>query len=160
MNTHVLSELINTAKTSTMTSRHAAAIVSGRRILSMATNYSLPAGELVDIAKSTKYSTDRFGPDLGRDFGQNADQGGTRGCVRHSSFYPISSGKTTTPFDLLYQRYQVFEEGPEERYQSQRRSYMSYVQIGCEGSDSDKEEDSTYGHGPRPSCRGECLGEI
>jgi len=56
MLSHVIPELISLAQTSTMSSRHAAAVISGRRVLSTATNYSLPAGELVDFAIKTTSS--------------------------------------------------------------------------------------------------------
>lgn len=46
----VIPKLVTLAKTSNMTSRHAAAIVAGKRTLSTATNCSLPAGQLVNIA--------------------------------------------------------------------------------------------------------------
>ena len=44
----VIPDLISLAETSTMTSKHAAAVISGKRVLSTATNYPLPANELVN----------------------------------------------------------------------------------------------------------------
>lgn len=52
----VIPDLISLASTSMMTSKHAAAVMSGRRVLSMANNYSLPAGHLVDLAAQSERS--------------------------------------------------------------------------------------------------------
>lgn len=50
----IVSDLSILASTSTMSSKHAAAVVCSKRVLSMANNYSLPAGHLVDLASQTK----------------------------------------------------------------------------------------------------------
>ena len=56
----VVPELILLAKTSTMNSKHAAALISGKHVLATGTNYSLPAGELIDSVTSTKKFPSRF----------------------------------------------------------------------------------------------------
>jgi len=47
-----LPTLIELAQTSTMTSRHAAAIINSKQILASAINHTVPAAHLVDVAKS------------------------------------------------------------------------------------------------------------
>lgn len=56
MFTHIIPQLMTMAETSTMGSKHAAAIISGKRVLSMGTNYPLQAGELVDFATKSSAS--------------------------------------------------------------------------------------------------------
>ena len=55
MISRVIPELIELAGTSVMSSKHAAAIVSGKRALAMAVNYPLPAGNIVDFAINSRY---------------------------------------------------------------------------------------------------------
>lgn len=59
MTTHirtVVSRLVELAKTSTMSSRHAAAVLDGKRVYSVSVNYAMPAGDLVDFANKTSVS--------------------------------------------------------------------------------------------------------
>jgi len=46
---YILPDLISKAKISTMTSKHAAAVISGKCMLAMATNYSLPENLIFDV---------------------------------------------------------------------------------------------------------------
>lgn len=52
MQSQVIPQLINLAQSSTMSSKHAAAITCGKRLLAIDTNYSLPAGELVNTTST------------------------------------------------------------------------------------------------------------
>lgn len=54
MQSYVVSRLLKVAQSSTMTSRHATAITCGKRLLTMDTNCSLPAGELIDAADNIR----------------------------------------------------------------------------------------------------------
>lgn len=163
----VIRNLIEVAKTSTMTSRHAAAIVSGKRLLASATNYSLPAGELVDAAAASSKSR-RGGPgnNVGH-FACNRKNSRSPHCSS-ASYTHCSPGRTTTPFESLYQRYQVFEgtqcrvqEQEETRDTSSRAGRLRLIQqIRCEKGCSSKEGDSTYEFIIVLSCRGECLDQI
>lgn len=47
---YIISNLIETAKRADMGSRHAASVLCGHTTLATATNYALPAGQLVDMA--------------------------------------------------------------------------------------------------------------
>lgn len=87
---HVIPELISLAKTSNMTSKHAAAVICGKRILSMATNHSLPAGELVDFAAKTNHEKKGH-------------------CYQQCSF-------GSTPFNMLCERCEESKYRFEERY--------------------------------------------
>lgn len=150
----IISQMISLAKTSTMTSKHAAAIVNGKTVLSMGTNYSLPAGELVDIATATKAS---------------------KGCVRRDdehptqrqqgrpfSSYRFQKVRPTTSFDSLYQRYQGFERGSMRTQEDAERLYrLRLIQrVRCEKRDTFEEADSTHWVSACPTCRGECFGEV
>ena len=75
MQSQVVSELINLARFSTMGSKHAAALVAGKRILSMGTNYSLPAADLVDTA--TMSSNQARGSKTSSGQGEDCVQGTT-----------------------------------------------------------------------------------
>lgn len=78
----LLPRLIDLAATSTMGSRHAAAIVSGNRVLSTGVNRHLPAGELMSFARSIKGGEE--GDDL-------CDQGNNRVLREEESTARIGS---------------------------------------------------------------------
>lgn len=109
----VISNLIALAKTSTMTSRHAAAVLRGHQALSSAINYSLPTGELVDTAAQANrvfkggagYAPQRL-PCCGSTLGQ------------------------TTPFNKLYQRYSHDVIG--SRFEHQQRVQEEIHRRRCE----------------------------
>lgn len=149
MFSRVIPELINLAKTSTMTSRHAAAIISGKRTLSTATNYSLPAGQLVDIAATTKSSR-----------GGVPANAGYSTCCRSN---PVCN--SSTPFNRLYERYQGFECCCETSVSTREARLQQRVQgairsLRCEKGGTFKEANTAYWVGIGKTCRGKCFGEV
>ena len=102
MQSQVIPELLKLAQSSTMTSRHAAAITYGKRILAVDTNYSLPAGELVDAAATLHSAQCKSRKRL-----SSSRPSYTTGC-QYSSTH---SSRKQTPFNQMYERYQGFEEG-------------------------------------------------
>lgn len=46
----LIANLVALAQTSTMTSKHAAAILKGKQVLTSAVNYALPSAEILDVA--------------------------------------------------------------------------------------------------------------
>lgn len=86
MHNRFLTDLVQLAQTSTMTSRHAAAIIGNKQILASAINHSVPAAHLVDVAKSV----------INR---------GT--CCRNDS---CLTNPSSTHFSRMYQRYQSLQE--------------------------------------------------
>lgn len=138
MQSQVLPQLLKAASTSTMGSKHAAAIMYGKRLLAIDTNCSLPAGQLVDVA-ATVIAHDR------------AAQSQSQRHVHGNSV----KDKLQTPFNQLYQRYQGFEEG------SKHSSVQQSVQwTRCEKHSQAKEEYQAYGTCISATCRGECLGTL
>ena len=132
MQTQVLSQLLKVAQSSTMGSKHAAAITCGKRLLAIDTNCSLPAGELVDIA-STVVARER------------ATSRESRG---YSHGHSCSGKRSTTSFNQLYERYQSFEEA----------SHMQFVQrTRCEKHPQIKADRSSYRISASTARRGECV---
>lgn len=107
MFTRVIPDLISLASMSMMTSKHAAAIIYGKRVLSMANNYSLPAGEIVDLAiKSTNC-------------------GGTGGHVEYPSQhqrYPVWNNQRKYFFDARYEKGPKIEESNPQNWIGARTS--------------------------------------
>lgn len=95
MQSQVLPQLLKAASTSTMGSKHAAAIMYGKRLLAIDTNCSLPAGQLVDVAATVTAH----------------ERATSCQSQRHTSSTTVDKNKSQTPFNQLYQRYQYFEEG-------------------------------------------------
>ena len=107
----VIAKLIELAKTSTMTSKHAAAILNGRNVLSTATNYTLPSGELVDTVSAA-----------GKAF-----NGG------HKSSQCLSfRGQVTksTPFNQLCERYTWYVG--QARFEHTQRYQQEIIKVRCE----------------------------
>lgn len=130
MNSHVVSELINLAQMSTMTSKHAAAIVSGKRILAMATNYSLPSGDLVDHVQHTK-----------------SGRGGKQiSATNLSNSSPRVQGSL---FNSFHER--------AEKLQSRERALATFR---YEKDGTIKTEDSTNWISAGKTCRGECFAKV
>ena len=134
MQSQVLPQLLKAASTSTMGSKHAAAIMYGKRLLAIDTNCSLPAGQLVDVA-ATVIAHDRAASCQSQ---------------RHTISTTVDKNKLQTPFNQLYQRYQGFQEGSNQCVQWTR----------CEKHSQAKEDYQAYGTCISASCRGECLGSL
>lgn len=142
MQNYVVSQLLKAAQSSTMSSRHAAAITCGKRLLTVDTNCSLPAGELVDIAATAVAS-------------QCATQCQPRG---HSSNTFGQCNHKQTPFNQLYERYQGFEEDCVRRQSSIYQ--QSIDETRCEKHSQAFETSKAYWPSISAACRGECLGSL
>lgn len=142
MSQTIISALKNLAQTSTMTSRHAAAVVHGKQILAMSTNHSVPAGELVDIATATKNNKNRVRHD------------GRVTCRRSED------SSKQTPFNRIYQRYQGFEERNMRAQEEQMRRMRLIQRVRCEKHPEIKEANPFDWVNPCQACRGECFGEV
>lgn len=153
MQSQVLPQLLKAASTSTMGSKHAAAIMYGKRLLAIDTNCSLPAGQLVDVA-ATVIAAERA----------------TSSHSRRHSFSKCTSSNTHkqhkqtvklhTPFNQLYQRYQGFEKSC-VRHQSRQNIYQQSInRTRCEKHSQAQEDYQAYGTCISSSCRGECLGAL
>ena len=143
MQTRVISELINLATTSTMTSRHAAAVVGGRRILSMGTNYSLghpKASGLLSTNELIEYAASI-----------NSFRGGSGGHSKTSS--------RSTSSDELYERHQCFE-GTSLRASRLQAAYNSVQHKRYEKDCSFEANNPENWIGISATCGGKCFGEV
>ena len=156
MQSQVLPQLLKAASTSTMGSKHAAAIMYGKRLLAIDTNCSLPAGQLVDVA-ATVIAHDRVTQHHShRHLSAKCASSNT-----HKQYTQTSKSvqPQQTSFGQLYQRYQGFEEGSKQS--SRQESLQQCVQCTrCEKHSQTKEDYQAYGLCISTTCRGECLGAL
>lgn len=140
MNSRIVSELINLAQTSTMTSRHAAAIVSSKRILSIATNYSLPSGDAVDMAyrESATTKRSRFGCGGEQNYTSNAIESNQRvqGSVFNAFSQKVQRVRSRSYGERAVERFRYEKDGTTET------------------------EDSACWVSAGKACRGECFAQV
>lgn len=53
----IIPKLVELAKTSVMTSKHAAAIMHGKKVLSTGVNYQLPAADIIDLTSHKHHNS-------------------------------------------------------------------------------------------------------
>jgi len=150
MRTNVISELIKTAETSIMKSRHAAAIISGRKICSMATNYSLPDNKFIDIVTASTGGRPQRGG--------SEDNDQFLACCRADRF----KGQTPS-FNQLYEKYKGFDQDSQMFFHQMSPPSL----IPCDSPDSRCERiialeaaDSTEGDDVSLPCRRKRYSEI